>query len=189
MFSPKLQKIIFIVFLTIVIGSLIIFHISGYDLDSKQIGQYLKTFGIWVPFIFIVTYIFGAIFIPSSPFKLVAGFLFGFKLGLLYIIIGGIISSIITFRTSRKLGKEWAEKILEHKYLTHLNEYNKKIETGAVWDIVIFRLMPIMPLNMLSILLGISKVNEKDYITGTALGFLPSAVLTVYLGTLITKIF
>jgi uncharacterized membrane protein YdjX (TVP38/TMEM64 family) len=189
MFKSKLQTIIFIVFVVAVISSLILFHVLGYDIDSKQISQHLKIFGVWVPLVFTVIYILGAIFIPSTPFKIAAGFLFGFKLGLLYVIVGGILSSIITFRVSRKLGKNWAEKILEHKYLTHLNEYNKKMEVGAIWDVTLFRLTPVMPLNVLSILLGISKVSEKDYIIGTALGFLPSAVLTVYLGTLVTKIF
>jgi uncharacterized membrane protein YdjX (TVP38/TMEM64 family) len=186
---PKLQRIIFIVFIALIIGLFILFQILGYDIDSENIRQFVKDFGIWAPLIFIAVYIIGTFFIPATPFMLAAGILFGFKYGLIYTMISAGIGSTVVFYISRKLGKHWVEKILEHKYLTHLNEYNKKLEQGAIWDITILRIIPVMPFNALNVLLGISKAKIQDYIAGTLLGIIPSSVLTVYIGAFITKIF
>jgi uncharacterized membrane protein YdjX (TVP38/TMEM64 family) len=114
--------------------------------------------------------------------------LFGLKYGFIYTVISGFLSSIIVFYISRKLGRSWVEKILEHKYLTHLNEYNKRLEQGPIWDIIILRITPVMPFNALNALLGVSKIKIKDYVIGTLLGVLPSNVITVYIGAFITKI-
>ncbi|OHA94509.1 MAG: hypothetical protein A3E02_02545 [Candidatus Zambryskibacteria bacterium RIFCSPHIGHO2_12_FULL_38_34] len=184
----KLQKIIFVAFIILIIGSFLTFEILGYDIDSKEIGRYLKIFGIWAPLIFILIYTLGTTFIPATPFMLIAGILFGFKYGFIYIFIGGVLSSIIVFLVSRKLGKEWVEKILEHRYFVYLNKHNKKLEDSSIWGIMILRMTPIMPAGALSILMGVSRIKTKDYIIGTMIGFLPSTLLTVYFGSLITKI-
>jgi uncharacterized membrane protein YdjX (TVP38/TMEM64 family) len=186
---PKLQRIIFIAFVALIIGLFIIFQVLGYDIDSENIRQYVKSFGILAPFIFIIIYTIGTFFIPATPFMLAAGILFGFKYGLVYTVISGFCSSTAVFYISRKLGKSWVENILEHTYLTHLNEYNKRLERGPIWDIIILRLTPIMPFNALNVLLGVSKIKTADYVIGTLLGIIPSNVLTVYIGAFITKIF
>lgn len=185
----KLQRIVFIVFIILVIGSLFAYQIFGNNFDLEQIRQHLKDFGIWAPLIFILLYTIGTIFIPSTPFMAIAGILFGFKYGLIYSIIGGFLSSVIVFVISRKLGKERVEKILTHKHLSHLNEYNQRLETGAIWDLIILRITPIMPFNILNILMGVSKIRTEEYVLGTVLGLIPSNILTVYFGNIISIIF
>jgi len=185
----KLQRIAFIVFLLLIIGSLISFEIFGTSFDLEIIRQNLKDFGVWAPLVFIFLYTTGTIFIPSTPFMVAGGILFGFKYGLLYIVIGGFLSSIIVFIISRKLGRERVENILEYKYFRKLEKYNKKLEKGAIWDLVLLRMAPIMPFNVLNILMGVSKITMKDYVIGTLLGLIPSNILTVYVGTFLTKLF
>ncbi len=184
----RLQKIFFIVFLVLTFGSLLIYQIYGGDLDLEKIRIYLQSFGIWAPLIFILLYIFGAIFIPSTPFMIASGILFGFKYGFIYAIFSGFSSSIIVFTISRKLGQERVANILENKYLKYLNKYNKRLESGAIGDIIILRMVPIMPINILNILMGVSKIKTRDYIVGTFLGLIPSNILTVYFGSFITEI-
>lgn len=184
----KLQKTVFIVFLVLVIGLLFIYEIFGDNFGLDQIRQYLKDFGIWAPLVFLVIYTFGTIFIPSTPFMAIAGILFGFKYGLIYTLIGGFLSSVIVFTFSRKLGKEKVENILENKYLKPLGKYNERLESGGAWDLVILRIVPIMPFNVLNILMGVSRIKTGDYVIGTMLGLIPSNILTVYFGNIISKI-
>ncbi|MFA6270166.1 MAG: VTT domain-containing protein [Candidatus Paceibacterota bacterium] len=186
---PKLQKVIFMIFLVLVIGLFLGYEIFGKGFDSEQVRQYLKTFGIWMPLIFVIFYTIGTIFIPSTPFMAIAGVLFGFKYGLIYTLLGGFLSLMITFTISRKLGQEKIENILEHKYLKHLGEYNKKLERSAIGDIIILRITPIMPFNALNILMGVSKIKTSDYIIGSIIGLIPSHLITVYFGNIISKIF
>jgi len=176
------------VFLVAVIGSLVIYQIYADGFDLEQIRPYLKDFSIWAPVIFIVLYTLIAIFIPSTPLMAIAGVLFGFKYGLLYTTIGGILSSVLVFFIARKLGKEWAENILEHRYLKPLEKYNRRLESGGVWDLIVLRIMPIMPFNALNILMGVSRIKTADYVIGTLLGLVPSNIVVVYFGSFITKI-
>ena len=185
----KLQRIVFVLFLVLVISSLFIYQIFGDRFDLEQIRQSLKDFGIWAPLIFVALYTLGTIFIPSTPFMAVAGILFGFKYGFIYSAIGGFLSSIIVFEISRRLGKTKVENILEHKYLKSLGRYNERLESGGAWDLVILRIAPIMPFNVLNILMGVSKIKTGDYVIGTVLGLIPSIILTVYFGHFISKIF
>ena len=184
----KLQKVFFIVFLVLVIGSLFIYQVFGSNFDLGEIKEYLKNFGIWAPIVFILLYTIGTIFIPSTPLMALAGLLFGFKYGLIYTMIGGISSSLIVFVVSRKLGQERVENILENKHLKYLKKYNKRLGTGAIGDLIILRILPIMPFNILNILMGVSKIKIQDYIVGTIIGLIPSKIVTVYLGSFITKI-
>ena len=94
-----------------------------------------------------------------------------------------------SFQHIKKLGKKWVESVLEHKYLKPLNKYNKRLESGGAWDLIILRILPIMPFNVLNILVGVSKIKIESYIFGTIVGFIPSNILAVYLGSFITKIF
>lgn len=185
----KLQRVVFVVFLVLIVGSISIYEIYGSGFNLEQIRQYIKDFGIWAPLVFVTLYTIGTIFIPSTPFMAVAGILFDFKYGLLCTIIGGFLSSLIVFEISRRSGKEKMERILEYKYLKYLSEYNKRLEKGAIWDLIILRSTPIMPFNVLNILMGVSKIKPADYIIGTVIGLIPSNILTVYFGDIISKTF
>ncbi len=184
-----LQLSVFIFFVILVIFSIIAYLIWGDHLDLEEFRQFLRDFGIWAPVVFIALYTLGTIFIPSTPCMAIAGLLFGFKYGLLYTIIGGFASSLIVFTIGRLLGKEWVEKALQHRYFKYLESYNKRLERGAVWDLIILRAAPVMPFNVLNILMGVSRIKTREYIIGTIIGLLPSNLFAVYAGTFITKLF
>lgn len=185
----KLQLVILIVFLALIIGSLLAFQIFGDNFELDNLRQYLSGFGIWAPLIFILIYTFGTIFIPSTPFMAIAGILFGFKYGLIYTVVGGFLSSILVFYISRKLGKDRVNSILENKHLRLIEKYNARLGTGAIWDLIILRMTPIMPFNILNVLMGVSKIKTEEYILGTILGLIPSNIITVYFGNIIPKMF
>lgn len=185
----KIQKIIFLVFISLIVGSLIGYKFGADNLDVDLVENEIKSFGIWAPFVFIMLYTITTFFLPSTPFMIIAGVIFGLKIGLVYVIIGGTISSISLFQISRYLGKNWVEDILQKRYFSHLGEYNKRLESGAIFDLVLFRLMPIMPFNVLNILMGVSRIKIGEYIIGTILGLLPSSILSVFFGDLLLKFF
>jgi uncharacterized membrane protein YdjX (TVP38/TMEM64 family) len=118
-----------------------------------------------------------------------AGILFGFKEGVLYTVIGGLLSSLLVFGISRKLGKEIIDETLKKRHLNLLVKYDKRLERGGIWDLAILRMIPIMPFNVLNLIMGVSKIKTKDYLFGTLLGLIPSIILTVYFGHLLFAMF
>lgn len=184
-----MQKIIWVVFVVSIIAAVLVYQNYSEKFDLGLVQEEVKIFGVWAPLVFIIFYTIGTIFIPSTPFMALAGILFGFWYGLLYTIIGGFLSSLIVFQFSRKLGKEQVDKFLRSKYLKYLARYNKRLEKGGVGDLIILRILPIMPFNVLNIIMGVSRMEVGNYITGTLIGLLPSNFLAVYFGDILAKIF
>lgn len=188
MFWQKLQKIVFWIFLILIAFSITSYFILGEDLELQILRKHIKDFGIWTPIVFTLIYTLLSIFIPATPLMIIAGLLFGFWYGFLYTIIGGLLSAIIVFYICRKLGRERVESVLKSRYLKKLDDYNRKLAKNGIWDLTILRVIPIMPFNVLNILMGVSNIKTKDYIIGTLIGFMPSHIVTVYLASLATKI-
>ena len=179
----------FIIFIILVISASVSYLLWGDSISLETIRNHIDNFGIWAPIIFIVFYAVATIFIPSTPLMLLAGILFSFLNGLAYALIGGIISAIVLFLISRKLGASFVEKILQYKKMEIINSYNEEFSRGGVWTLIILRNMPIMPFNALNILMGISGIKTRNYIIGTAVGLIPTHLITIYAGNLLTKIF
>ncbi len=185
----RLRELTFGFFIVLIILSSVLYFFLKDDLSLEEFHTAIGNFGIWAPAIFIVFFIVGSIFIPSTPFMVAAGIFFGLKYGFIYTMIGGISSALLSFIVSRSLGKNWAESILQKDYMKRLDGYNKRLEDGgAIWDLAFLRLIP-MPFNVLNILMGVSRISLKDYSIGTLLGLVPSNIIAVYAGVVLSKIF
>lgn len=181
----KWQNIAFTIFSSLLLIGLVSYNIWGKDVPIGEIKGYVNSLGPLAPIAFIILYSFATVFIPSTPIMAISGVLFGFKYGLIYTVIGGMISSIAVFGISRILGRSFSEKILKNDKLKKVGEYNDKIENHGIWTLIVLRIMPIMPFNVLNLIMGISKIKFRDYFVGTLLGLAPSNVAAVYFGSLI----
>ena len=183
------KEVIFIFFILCIVASLAVYFIFKNSISLEEFRSVINNFGIWAPLVFIILFTVGSMFIPSTPFMAVAGILFGIKYKIIYTTIGSILSAILLFLISRKLGRHWVESVLQKSYMKKLDLYNKRLEDGgAIWDIFILRIIP-MPFNVLNILMGVSRISARDYIIGTIFGLIPSNTIVVYTGTFIAKIF
>lgn len=50
------------------------------------------------------------------------------------------------------------------------------------------RLSPIFPFNLLNYAFGVTGVKARDYVLGSVIGMLPGTLMYVYLGSLITNV-
>lgn len=183
------RQVVFMIFLALIVLGFIIYKTAEDEIGLSDFQNTAKDLGIWAPIAFIAFYTFGVIFLPSTPFMMLAGLLFGFKLGFFYVLIGSCLNANLVFGISRHLGKDWVENILQKKYLQKLGNYNERLERGVIWDLVILRILPIMPFNVLNILMGVSRISLYNYNVGSMFGLLPSILLSVYFGNFLTKIF
>lgn len=184
-----MQKILFLTFILLLIFSFFFYPKLDDGDFINRMREALEGFGIWAPLVFLAIYIIVTIFVPSTSFMVAAGILFGFKFGLIYTIIGGFISAMLVFYISRKLGKDLTDSALRSKYMKYLEKYNSRLEREGFLDLIVLRAMPIMPFNVLNILMGVSKISTTNYIIGTLIGLVPSNVFAVYLGTFVAKLF
>jgi len=180
----KIRVTFFIAFVVIMIAGLLAYSMWGDKLPIKEIKNFVKSSDL-APWIFIFLYIALSVFLPTTPMMAVGGIVFGFWFGFLYTTIAGFVSSVFTFFLARILGRSFVGSLLEHKGSLILEKYDGKMRKHGITTVVVLRIMPIMPFNVLNLLMGISKVSFKNYVAGTVVGLIPSNILAVYFGSLV----
>lgn len=131
---------------------------------------------------FIGIYIVATVaFLPAFILTLGAGVLFGVWLGSIYVFIGATLGSIAAFLVGRYLIRDWvASKIASND---KFNAIDRAVGQEGLKIVLLTRLSPIFPFNLLNYALGVTGVSVKDYIIGS-IGMIPGTVMYVYIGSL-----
>ncbi|MBF2016229.1 MAG: TVP38/TMEM64 family protein [Rivularia sp. T60_A2020_040] len=131
---------------------------------------------------FIILYIVATVaFLPGSILTLGAGVVFDVFLGSVYVFIGATIGAIAAFLVGRYLARNWvAKKISGNKKFAAVDN---AVGREGLKIVLLTRLSPVFPFNLLNYAYGVTGVSLKDYILGT-IGILPGTIMYVYLGSL-----
>ncbi|MBD2167498.1 TVP38/TMEM64 family protein [Calothrix membranacea FACHB-236] len=180
---PKLKFLL----LSCLVTTLII---ASQHLNIQEILHTLITWvnsqGYFGPIAFIAIYNLATLlFIPGSILTLKGGCLFGVFWGSIYVIIAATIGATLAFLIGRYLSRDWVAQQLEK------HPKFKAIDLAVSqegWKIVLLtRLSPIFPFNLLNYAFGVTQVSLKDYILGS-MGIIPGSVMYVYIGSLATNL-
>jgi uncharacterized membrane protein YdjX (TVP38/TMEM64 family) len=131
---------------------------------------------------FIGIYILSTVaFLPAFILTLGAGVIFGLWLGSIYVFIGATIGSIAAFLVGRYLARNWvAKKIAGNENFTAID---RAVGKEGLKIVLLTRLSPIFPFNLLNYAFGLTGVSIKDYIIGSV-GMIPGTIMFVYIGSL-----
>jgi len=131
---------------------------------------------------FIIIYILATVaFFPGSILTLGAGVVFGLVLGSFYVFIGATIGATVAFLVGRYLARGWvAEKIQGNSKFQAIDE---AVGREGLKIVLLTRLSPIFPFNLLNYAYGVTGVSLKDYLLGSA-GMIPGTIMYVYIGSL-----
>lgn len=131
---------------------------------------------------FIMLYAVAAVaFIPGSLLTLGAGFVYGVVQGSLYVFVGASLGAVLAFLVGRYLARDWvARKIQQNPKFRSIDE---AVGREGFKIVLLTRLSPVFPFNLLNYAFGITGVALRDYALG-CVGMLPGTVLYVYLGSL-----
>jgi uncharacterized membrane protein YdjX (TVP38/TMEM64 family) len=156
------------------------FHLG--ELFSAMLDR-IRDMGALAPVLFIILYIVGAVlFVPGSILTIGAGVLFGLLWGSIYVSIGATIGATAAFLIGRYFARDWVRGQLEG------NRKFAAIDQAVGregWKIVLMtRLSPVFPFNLLNYAFGLTAVNLRDYFLATWIGIMPGSVLYVYIGSL-----
>ncbi|AFZ15123.1 SNARE associated Golgi protein-like protein [Crinalium epipsammum PCC 9333] len=144
--------------------------------------EWIDSLGAIGAIAFIAIYIIATVaFFPGSILTLGAGVVFGVVLGSLYVFIGAIIGAIAAFLVGRYLARNWvAKKIAANQKFQAID---RAVTKEGLKIVLLTRLSPIFPFNLLNYAFGITGVSIKDYVIGS-LGMIPGTIMYVYLGSL-----
>jgi uncharacterized membrane protein YdjX (TVP38/TMEM64 family)/Fe-S oxidoreductase len=136
---------------------------------------------VLAPLIFLGVYALApALFLPSIPLTLAAGFFWGPLWGVVFSITGATIGSCPPFFLTRHLFQEAVRAKVAPERWEWLQD--RVVRHG--WKAVAFtRLVPVFPFNLLNYLFGLTPIPFGQYLGSTALFMLPACIAFVAFGS------
>jgi uncharacterized membrane protein YdjX (TVP38/TMEM64 family) len=133
--------------------------------------------GLWYgPIVLIALYAIGCVFvIPASVFVLAAGVIWGWKLGSLYAITGGMLGAVASYYVGGFLG----EGLLE-KFGSAGHAVRRQVENAGFTSMLIVRLIPGPPFAVWNYAAGIARMRFRDYFWATLIGVVPAHIVFTY---------
>lgn len=144
--------------------------------------QWIDGLGSMGAIAFMAIYIIATVaFLPGSILTLGAGVVFGVVWGSVYVFVGATVGATAAFLVGRYLARNWvAKKIADNKKFVAIDQ---AVSREGLKIVLLTRLSPIFPFNLLNYALGITGVSLKDYFIGSV-GMIPGTIMYVYIGSL-----
>jgi len=135
--------------------------------------------------LFIAIYVVAEVaLLPGSLFTLAAGFAYGPVGGLLVASPASVLAATVAFLLSRTILRDWIRKRIDR--YPKARALDAAIGANSFKLILLLRLSPVIPFNILNYALGLSDANVRRYVVASFVGMLPGTWLYVYLGSLAT---
>ncbi|MBW7995905.1 MAG: TVP38/TMEM64 family protein [Candidatus Glassbacteria bacterium] len=167
--------------------ALAVFILAAQRFDLQQVFRaalaWISGLGPLGLLIFIILYILACVLLlPGSILTLGAGVVFGVVKGSIVVSIGSTLGAACAFLVGRYLARDWvAGRIAGNQRFNAVDEAVAR----EGWKIVLLtRLSPVFPFNILNYAFGLTKVSLKHYFFASWLGMIPGTVMYVYLGSL-----
>ncbi|GAB2210284.1 hypothetical protein Droror1_Dr00015547 [Drosera rotundifolia] len=157
---------------------------------TLPIEKILKNFLIWVeedlgpwgPLVLAVAYVpLTVLAVPASILTLGGGYLYGLPVGFVADSFGATLGASAAFLLGRTIGRSFV--------LSKIKDYPKfravaiAIQRSGFKIVLLLRLVPLLPFNILNYLLSVTPVALWEYALASWLGMMPITFALVYVGT------
>ncbi|MDE2223454.1 MAG: TVP38/TMEM64 family protein [Candidatus Omnitrophica bacterium] len=149
-------------------------------LTPSFIREKVLSYGQWSVLAYLAIYLINTllIFPPNAPISLSAGLIFGHLWGGVIILVSAGISTSAAFFIARCVERKYLDRLLQGKW----RDFSDKLAKKGFLTILLLRLVPIVPFEILNYASGLSRISYKDFLLGTFLGMIPGAFVTAYFG-------
>ncbi len=157
---------------------------------GRQFGVFLDRFVVWVdglgavgPIVFMAGYAAATVaFVPGAVLSLAAGATFGLGPGVLYVMLGATTGASLAFLLARYVAREAIEQRIQGS--ARFAAVDRAIGREGFKIVMLLRLSPVFPFNLLNYSLGLTKVRFADYVAAS-IGMLPGSLLYTYSGVVV----
>ena len=151
--------------------------IKGFS--PTEIKNYVLSFGVYAPLIYIILFtIVPLTLFPDSILAIAGGMIFGIVNGAIYTMIGAVCGASLSFYLSRTFGQTILKSLLGKHSILPLEKFKSK---GFIF-ILILRLIPLIPFDIISYSAGLSEIKYKDFILATVFGIIPGVFVFTNIG-------
>src|SRR5262249_16434569 len=177
--SAVVRLCIFLALVAAVGAGLFLFPIKK---ELERLSEWAKELGPWGPVAVAVLYIPATVLcIPGTLLTLAGGSAFGIVQGTVAISIGSTLGASAAFLVGRTLLRGWVEQRVSRN--AKFQAIDQAIGEQGFKIVLLLRLSPVFPFNLLNYALSLTKVSFRDYFLASWIGMLPGTVMYVYLGS------
>lgn len=177
------QLLILLVVLAVFVIGYLYFQANIFNLESEEFYAWLESLGIWAP-VFMIGLMTVEVVIAPLPggwLTIATGYLFGPWLGFLISYIGMSLGSIIAFELARHLGQPFVRRLVKPE---QFQAYGEKLHASQ-WGIFLLYVIPLFPVDIVSLLLGLSGIKRQRFWLLMSLGYLPNTFILNFVGNAI----
>jgi uncharacterized membrane protein YdjX (TVP38/TMEM64 family) len=144
--------------------------------------EWVQSVGPWGAVLFAAAYVPAAVLlVPGSLLTLGAGFVFGVVKGTVVVSLGSTAGAGAAFIVGRSVARGWvARRLVGRPKMTAIT---RAVETEGFKIVLLTRLSPVLPFNLLNYAFGLTAVPFRKYIVASWIGMLPGTIMYVYVGS------
>ncbi len=143
-------------------------------------AAWVNGLGPWGPAAFIGGYALATVaFVPGSLLTLAAGAIFGLARGTLLVLVAATLGASLAFLLGRYAARGPVERLLAGD--PRFAAVDRAVGAEGWRIVLLLRLSPLVPFNLLNYALGLTRVRFADYLVAS-IGMVPGTLLYVYYG-------
>lgn len=169
----------------VMVAALAALLLGGRELARYVPGavEWVQRLGPWGPIAFITLYTVGTVaLVPAVWLTLAAGALFGVARGFVIDSIAAVLGSCAAFAVSRYFARDWVAARLRRG--AAFDRIDRAIAAQGFRVVLLLRLSPLIPFNVLNYALGLTQVRFSHYVLASV-GMMPVTLFYVYSGKVI----
>ena len=153
-------------------------------ISPGEIQIALEGLGIWAPLAYIGLFVvLPAFFFPVAVLALAGGLLFGLWKGALYTFIGALLNCSLMFWMACHLGRKQIEVLIQRKLsMSWQNRMAKLGGSDGFLFLIILRLIPAVPYNLINYAFGLTGMSWRTYILASSIGIIPGTFAFINIG-------
>lgn len=160
-------------------SAIIVLTLNRSPWDVSSVERFTTGLGIWAPIGHVVLFATGTVlFAPGSAFGLAGGALFGPVGGTLLNLTGAILGATASFLVARYLAADWVRA----KAGVRLERVISGVEAEGWRFVVLARLVPLVPFNLLNYALGLTRIPLLHYVLASLFAMTPGTVAFTWIG-------
>jgi uncharacterized membrane protein YdjX (TVP38/TMEM64 family) len=147
----------------------------------------IRGMGLLGAALFVVAYVTATVLVlPGSILTLGAGFAYGPVYGTLLVMLSSNLGATAAFLLGRTVLRERVARRIAGD--PRFSAVDAAVGAQGFRVVLLLRLSPLFPFNLLNYALGLTRVRLRDYMLASVVGMFPGTLLYVYLGSLVTNV-
>jgi uncharacterized membrane protein YdjX (TVP38/TMEM64 family)/rhodanese-related sulfurtransferase len=166
-------------FALVLVAAVIALALNRCLLDVSTVEQFTNSLGIWAPIGHVMLFAMGTVlFAPGSVFGLAGGALFGPAWGMLLNLTGAMLGATAAFLVARYIAADWVRA----KAGDRIERVISGVETEGWRFVVLARLVPLVPFNLLNYALGLTRISLLHYVLASLIAMAPGTLAFTWIG-------